>query len=315
MKDLHLHLEGSLSPEGFYGIAKETGLSVPNDLESRIKINPSSNSFQSGDAIKSCLELPLSFTQTPDNVRYAVMKLCETLSAENTEYAEIRLTPLLHTLKGYTQEEILLGAIEALQYASFLRVNVGFILCLRRGAKDAENRITLELAEKHLGKGVCGFDLCKAYADDSGFTVKDSIEEYSDFLSYGSKHNIPFTVHTYIEGGTDEIWKALRLGAKRIGHGLSAANDNELVKHLVSHNIPLELCPTEEYITGEFNHNSSYPLKALTDAGVTCTVNTGFRTVFDTNLPKEYAFIRSLEGITDRTVLKLKHNSDISVFM
>ena len=304
MTDIHLHLEGSVSPETFFGISRETGLAVPDNLTELIQYNSASNE---PDGFRKCFELPLSFMRSPDNVRYAVMKLAELLVKENTKYAEVRITPQIHTSSGYTQEQILLGALEGLKYASFIGTKIRFILCLIRGGSEKNNIKSLELGEKYFGRGVCALDLC----DDGS---EYSVDESAELFEYAHKKGIRFTIHAGRNEGPESIWKALRLGASRIGYGLSAAEDPELLKYLSHHKIPLELCPTGSIMTGAVKSLNDFPLMKFLDAGVICTVNTDHRTVFNTTLPKELNLVRNAEGVTDRIILRLKANAEAAAF-
>ena len=50
--------------------------------------------------------------------------------------------------------------------------------------------------------------------------------------------------------GPETVWDALRvLGAERIGHGTSSAQDPALLEHLATTGIPLEVCPSSNVAT------------------------------------------------------------------
>ena len=304
MIDLHLHLDGSLAPKTVRQMSEETGQPLPDNLENLLIYNSEKKSLT--EYLK-CFDLPLSFLQTPDNVRFAVMKLAENLTDDNVNYAEIRFAPQFHTQKGFSQEKIVLGALEALEYAKLLRVELNFILCLMRGFPESDNAETIDVALKYLGKGVCALDLA---GDESRF----SIDLYEDLFKHAAKLGIPFTIHAGEADGPESIWKSLRLGAKRIGHGIHASEDNELIKYLADHKIPLEMCPISNLQTGAVNSLEEYPLVKFMEHGVICTINTDNRTVSDTTIAKEFNTIKQLDGVTELTVLTLKHNAEMAKF-
>jgi len=98
-------------------------------------------------------------------------------------------------------------------------------------------------------------------------------------------HSAP---HAGEHAGPASIWSAIRdLGAERIGHGVRAIEDPELVDYLAEHRIPLEISPTSNISLGLYPDAASHPLKALHEAGVTVTVNSDDPPLFDTTLTDE----------------------------
>src|SRR5439155_16461534 len=65
---------------------------------------------------------------------------------------------------------------------------------------------------------------------------------YFDIARAEGLHSVPHAGETT---GPETIWAAIRdLGAERIGHGIAAAGDPELMRYFADHGIPLEVCPT-----------------------------------------------------------------------
>lgn len=90
--------------------------------------------------------------------------------------------------------------------------------------------------------------------------------------------------------GPQTVWDALReLGAERIGHGISAAQDPELLAYLAERRIPLEVCPTSNVRTRAVARIEEHPLRRLVDAGVRVTINSDDPPMFGTTLNDEYA--------------------------
>ena len=95
--------------------------------------------------------------------------------------------------------------------------------------------------------------------------------------------------------GPGTVWDALEhLGAERIGHGISAVHDPDLVAHLVEHGIPLEVCPTSNVRTGAVASLDEHPLPRLVAAGVTVSINSDDPPMFGTTLNDEYAVAADL---------------------
>ncbi len=327
MTELHLHLDGSVRASTIVKIAEEENISLYDKVKalmgdrcpevevwSEKKLMLLNDTLRYNEATNSlteylkCFDLPLAFMQTPNAIRYTCMKLGDDLIADGIDYAEIRFAPGLHTEKGYTQEEILLACIEARDYLSLLGVEVDFILCALRGAECKVNEQTLLLCEKFLGKGVVGFDLA---GDESRYNN----ELYKDLFNYAVKKNIPFTIHAGEASGPESVWSAIELGAWRIGHGLAAVKDKELMKYLAAHNIPLEMCPVSNLQTGACKCIEEYPLMTFLDNGIICTINTDNRVVSNTSLKKEFKLITGIPGYTYDMSDRLKHYNRASCFM
>ena len=99
-------------------------------------------------------------------------------------------------------------------------------------------------------------------------------------------HSVPHAGETT---GPETVWDALRiLGAERIGHGTSAAEDEKLLEHLAQHKIPLEVCPSSNVATRAVASLDEHPITVFRDAGVTLTVNSDDPSMFGTSLNGEY---------------------------
>ncbi len=301
MTDLHLHLDGSVSAMTLRRISKETGQPLPEDYENRLHYDAKIGTL--ADYLK-CFDLPLSFMQSPENVRFCVMALLEDLYKSSVNYAEIRFAPQLHLNNGsFTQSEIVSAATEGLEYGSLMGVEAKLILCMMRGGSDKANEETVDAALEFLGKGVCALDL-------AGNEAAYPVELYTDFFNYAKKNSIPFTIHAGEAAGPESIENALKRGASRIGHGIAARHDKELMKYLAKHQIPLELCPTSNIQTGCVkDFESEYPLVTFLEEGICATINTDNMIVSDTDINKEFALIKRLPGMKNEYFKVLKDNS------
>ncbi len=98
--------------------------------------------------------------------------------------------------------------------------------------------------------------------------------------------------------GPETVWAALRdLGAERIGHGTSSAQDPALLAHLAQHGIPLEVCPSSNLATRAVATLAEHPLPAFVDAGVVVTINSDDPPMFGTTLNREYGIAAELLGL------------------
>jgi aminodeoxyfutalosine deaminase len=95
--------------------------------------------------------------------------------------------------------------------------------------------------------------------------------------------------------GPQTVWDALNLlGAERIGHGTSSAQDPALLAHLADTGVPLEVCPSSNIATRAVATFEEHPIRQFHDAGVTVTVNSDDPPMFGTTLNREYEIAAGL---------------------
>jgi aminodeoxyfutalosine deaminase len=105
-------------------------------------------------------------------------------------------------------------------------------------------------------------------------------------------HSVPHAGETT---GPQTVWDALNLlGAERIGHGTSAAQDPALLAHLAEIGVPLEVCPSSNIATRAVATLAEHPIRAFRDAGVVVTVNSDDPPMFGTTLNREYEIAAGL---------------------
>ena len=170
------------------------------------------------------------------------------------------------------------------------------------------NKETIRLAAKYLGNVVCGIDL-------AGAETLYPTSDYEGLFREASLLDIPFTIHAGEAAGPESVRKALSFGACRIGHGIRAIEDPALVDLLVRNNITLEICPKSNFDTKCFSDPNQYPLRSLFDAGVPVTLNSDNRTVSDTSLRKEIAYVQKQYHFTDAEIQKMQEYAKEALFL
>lgn len=290
--DLHLHLDGAITAEAAMELAKVQGISLPAKTEKELEklISVPEGCASLNDFLR-CFELPLSLLQTKEGIRRAVRLVLEEQKREGVIYAEIRFSPQLHTGKGLFQEEVLRAALEGLQDAP---IPANLILACMRGADNQkENEENLELARRFLTKdgGVTAVDLAGA---EALFPTRDYLELFRRAGEYG----IPMTIHAGEADGEDSVRAALEMGAVRIGHGVRARKNPEILEEIRSKGITLEMCPTSNRYTRSIENMEDYPLLMYLEKGIRVTVNTDDPAIEGTTISREFRFLKEYFGLT-----------------
>ncbi len=303
--DLHLHLDGSLSPKTVRKLAGMQGIPIPekeSELLSLLKVDASCRDL---NEYLAKFDFPLSLLQTEEAIYEAVFSLAETLSDQGLFYAEIRFAPQLHVKKGLSQKEVIEAAICGLHKSAF---HAGLILCTMRGEDNAKaNLETVHLAKEYLGKGVCAMDI-------AGAEALFPTGNFEHLFKEANAADIPFTIHAGEAVGPESVYKALAFGAKRIGHGVRSMEDARLVEKLAKEKIPLELCPTSNLNTNIFDTLADYPIRAFLQAGVPVTVNTDNMTVSDVTLKTEFQRLTDTFSLSHEELYTLMQNAADAAF-
>ena len=301
--ELHLHLDGSLRPETVWELAKEQNIKLPantvDEVRDQMQVPEDCRTLEE---YLTRFDLPLLVLQTREALERAAFELTEDLAKEGVTYAEIRFAPQLSIKGGMTQEQAVEAAIEGVkrgmeQYPS---IRVGLILCCMHGEDNEEwNLQTVEAAKKYLGDVVCAVDIAGA---ESLYPTERFAPVFEEVREYG----LPSTIHAGEAAGPESMKTALAFGAKRIGHGVAAVEDPELVRRLIEEQITLEVCVTSNYQTKVVPSIEAHPIRRLFNAGVRVTVNSDNRTVSNTNVRKELDILRNVFGFKEQEIEKME---------
>lgn len=299
--DLHLHLDGAITAETAIELAEMQGISLPAKTEKELtKLISVPEGCTSLNDFLRCFELPLSLLQTREGIRRAVRLILEEQKREGVIYAEIRFSPQLHTRKGLSQEEVLRAALEGLEDAP-IPANL-ILACMRGSGNQRENEENLELARRFLTKdgGVTAVDLAGA---EALFPTRD----YLELFRRAGESGIPMTIHAGEADGEDSVRAALEMGAVRIGHGVRARKNPEILEEIRSRGIALEMCPTSNRYTRSIENMEDYPLLMYLESGIKVTVNTDDPAIEGTTISREFRFLKEHFGLTmeqERTILR-----------
>ena len=304
--DLHIHLDGSLSLASARALADMQGIALPEDDETLLRMLRVSDNCQSLNEYLEKFALPLTLLQTSEAISEAVLRLCRELAEQGLAYAEIRFAPQLHCEQGLTQGAVVEAAIRGMKKSGFY---ASLILCCMRGGDNLQkNLLTVEVASRFLGKGVCAIDL-------AGAEALYSTDSFAEVFEYARSLSIPFTVHAGEADGPESVYAALSFGARRIGHGVRSIENPELLQILSQKKIALELCPTSNMNTRVFETMSQYPIRAFLNAGMLITINTDNTSVSATSLANEYQKITDTFSLTESELQTLALNSAYATFL
>ena len=283
--ELHVHHVGSASPAIVSELAMRHPGVVPVDPDELTRF------FEFRD-FAHFIEVYLavvSLIRTDDDIRYLTYEVARELATgQQVRYAELTCTPYTSVLPDDPDHGIPIEAYtEALEDAR-IAAERDFGIVLRwiydipgesgMPAADA----TLSFATNNRVDALVGFGLG---GPELG-VARSQFKQHFDAARRVGLHSVPHAGETT---GPETVWDALRiLGAERIGHGTTAAQDPALLSYLSRVGVPLEVCPSSNVATHAVTSLEEHPIRAFRDAGVTITINSDDPSMFGTTLNGEY---------------------------
>lgn len=283
--DLHRHLEGSLRLETLADIAREHGIDLPSyeieHLRPYVQVTDDPPNFS---RFLEKFRLLRRFYTTREAVERIAYEAVIDAAADNVRYLELRFSPgaLSHS-QGFDFTEVTDWVIEAVNRAQAeSSITVRLICTLVRHDSIELAERTLEVALARRAQGVVGVDL-------AGDEILFAAAPFHDLFQRAANEGLGITIHAGEAGGAENVRQAIEvLGAQRIGHGIRAIENSDVVKLVRDRQITLEVCPTSNLQTGVMQKFGHHPLRDLHLLGVPVTINTDDPSISDTTLTDEY---------------------------
>lgn len=308
LADLHAHLATSINPSTYWQIAHAQGFKLPKkDFEEFVDylMLSKDRKMELNDYFKEIyhplLDRLSSGTYAVEKASYEIMSGAH---RNNIKLIELRLNPMKHNQNAeidldYITLAILRGMERALLEYPDLRA--GIIFCLAREFDFEKNKIIIEKAIKYHKRGVVGIDV--AGPADNNFRFSD----YKEIFRKAKEAGLKVTVHAGEVEEANDIWEAIEyVNPQRIGHGIMAAKDKELMAKLRTENIVLEVCPLSNLMTKAVKDLDEIKqiLRTFVDNGVKFTVNTDWPEVIENaHLWKQFKMLKD-ENILSEEELK-----------
>ena len=223
-----------------------------------------------------------SLVRTAEDIADIVVDAAQQLSRQNIRYAEMTVTPYTQVSAGVPYTDVVEGLDQGRRAASGMGVDLAWVYDISGEMGQEAASATLDMVLNNPPDGLVGFGLG---GPEKG-VERSSFQWAFDKARAAGLKSVP---HAGEADGPSSIWAALEaLGADRIGHGVRAVEDSDLVARLVQEQIPLEVCPSSNVCTGVFPALSDHSLPILLDAGAFVTINSDDPPMFSTTLNEEY---------------------------
>ena len=307
--ELHLHLEASVSKNTirrFY-MRRYPGLSQEEADKEIQKIFTYSdlNGF-----IRGYLAVQ-DLYDSEEDLECVFADLKEYLVRNGIAYAEVFASPSSLMKKGFDffkMVEIYRRNIMKIKYETGIVVRILIDVSRAFGMENAEKNLQLLLAYRI--PEIIGIGL-------GGSEEKGPAKLFGEVFAKARENNLVTVAHAGEDVGPESVWDAIDiLQAQRIGHGISASQDESLMQALADRKIPLEICPTSNIFTQKYVKKlADHPMRKFFDKGIPVTLNSDDPVFFGVELLDEYWNAYSEMGFSLEELKQIIRNSFTASFL
>ena len=303
---LHLHFTGSLRPSTLAELAAKHGIRLPETLRHHhlLRLTPDERGWfrfqRLYDAARACV-------RDADDMRRIVQEAAEDDAAEGSGWLEMQVDPTSYApfVGGLTPAlEIVLDAARTASATTSCQVAI--VVAASRVRHPLDARTLARLAARYAGDGpgeVVGFGL-------SNDERRGTTEEFAAAFAIAARAGLASVPHSGELLGSDHIRTTLgSLHPDRLGHGVRAAEDPEVLDRIVRSGIGLEVCPASNVALGVYPTPEEVPLRKLVDAGARIALGADDPLLFGPRLLAQYELARSVHHFTDAELASLARSS------
>jgi adenosine deaminase len=123
------------------------------------------------------------------------------------------------------------------------------------------------------------------------------------------------TAHAAEAGSAQHVREAVeRLGVRRIGHGIRAIDDGEVLRWAADEGICFEQCPTSNVLTGAVPSYAEHPIRAFLEAGCEVVIGDDDPTTTGAPLSAELSHLTADVGLGPDEIRRIHATSVERVF-
>lgn len=318
--ELHLHLEGTVLPATLTELSRRHPTPLPIE-NNRYASDPRSGLVLTVDDVEKLYSYEdftgflLAFKavterlRTPEDYEFITYEMLRQLREQGVLYAEVFVSVGVVLWRGQDFVPLFDGMERGRERGeSEFGVRMQWIFDAVRHFPVEEAHKVVELAIRFKDRSVVGIGI-------GGDERQGGAERFHEIYRQAEHAGLRLSAHAGETVGPDSIWAAINIGAERLGHGLHAIDDEELIEMLVQRQLPVEVCITSNFRTGCCLKLEDHPVRKLFDAGVMITLNSDDPAMFRTTLCEEYALAQEIFGFSEDQLRELARNSFEASFL
>ncbi|NKB37120.1 MAG: adenosine deaminase [Gammaproteobacteria bacterium] len=307
--ELHRHLDGSIRQQTIIDIARRHKLDIDiSDPAALKKRSTVTEPMQDLAAVLDAFDIIQKVSCSYEAIKRIAFENVEDAFFDGIKLCELRFSPAFIALgKDIAYDEIIEGVIDGVAAGmDKYDIQIGLITIVSRTLDYEANKqgtieaITYAQKAKHrMADRIVGFDL----ADLENTTEP---EDFVELVEMARDAGLGITVHSGEDTDASGVQKTLEiLKPDRIGHGVNAWQDRDVVELLKEQDVLLEICPTSNWLTQCVPVLAEHPLPDFFHAGVKVSLNSDDPQLMDIDLTHEYEIARQTFGFSNEDLLKM----------
>jgi adenosine deaminase len=304
--ELHVHLEGSMRPATLLALARRHGVRLPADDEAGIA---AWFRFRDFDDFVEVYLTCCRCLRDPEDFQLLVSDFLAEQARQNVGYSEVHFTVGTHVANGANGGELADALWQAItegerRWGVAMRLVPDIVRNL--GPAAAEVPLAWALAGRQRGVVALGLSGSERFA----------AEPFREHFAAARGGGLRTVAHAGEQAGAESIRATLAAcSPERIGHGIAAVADPELVETLRREGPPLEVCPSSNVALGLVPSLAEHPFERLRRAGVPLSVNSDDPPLFATTLTREYRRLAECFGYDAPTLAGLARGALSQAFL
>jgi adenosine deaminase len=308
--EIHLHLEAIASVSTIWALMKKHNITLQG-ISTKKQLADKFNITSLDEFIDLFINVIQNCFQSEEDLELLIEDAETYLQRNNIVYAEIFFAPTKMTMNGLEFSGMVKTLHEgAKKIKRDTAIEIKFIIDVSRSF-GVENAMTnLEKTLEFRNDSVIGIGL-------GGAEAQGPARDFKAVFEKAIANDLHAVAHAGEDVGPESIWEAIQiLHASRIGHGISAIQDEKLMDFLKEKKIPLEICPTSNLFTKKYVSSLvEHPIKPFFHRGLIVTLNTDDPTLFSVGLIDEYLHLLEANVFTPDELVTIVKNGIFSTFL
>jgi aminodeoxyfutalosine deaminase len=317
--ELHLHLEGSVDPSTLVELSRRYNTPLPTE-NNRYDVAGSGDvlteddvrrlySYKDFNGFLTAFKSVTERLRSPEDYELVTYRLMQKLRQQNVVHAEVYVSVGVIRWRGQPVEPIFEGMERGRERGQRdFGVSLLWIFDAVRHFGPEAAREVFNLAARLRDRNVVGIGI-------GGDEARGPAEGFRDLYKKAADNGLRLTAHAGETTGPESVWGALNIGAERIGHGLAAASDPELMEVMEQKQVPVEMCITSNLRTGVCKELKEHPVRKFFDEGLMITLSTDDPAMFQTSPNKEYEIAQQEFAFSEEHLRELARNSIEASFL
>jgi len=308
--ELHLHLEGTIAPATLVELSARhdsRGLTLAQ-AKALYRFSDFTEFIESFKAVTRRL-------RDPEDYELAAWRMMQHLAKQGIVHAEVYISVgVIYMWRNFDPRcfEPIFEALERARERAQRELGLSLYWIF-----DAVRHFTVEEADRVFRKAA---EMRAHYPSIvaiglGGDERRTGSGPFRGLFARAKSAGLRLTNHAGETTGPAAIWEALAIGSERIGHALSAIQDEALLQELKARSAALELNPTSNVRTGVCPSFAAHPLRQYFDRGLLVTLNSDDPAFFGSDLVNEFFLAHTEQGFTRDELRQLAANSIIASFL